>query len=84
MAREIKADNDTWTARLGEGLTEPGERTVLFFCKTTDQRPYRVATVEEERVARDPELRRLSERELRELFEASQSMGRTTGRAVEG
>lgn len=84
MPRTLKADNDTWTARLGEDSPEPGVRSVLFFCKTTDQRPYRVATVEEGRVAGDPELKGLSRHELEELFVRSQSMGQTTSRALGG
>lgn len=84
MTRTIESDEDTWEARLGEDVPEEGKRAVLFFCRTTDQRPYRVAVVEEGRVAGDPELLDLSEREIRELFEASQSMGHTTGRATAG
>ncbi len=84
MPRTLKADNDTWTVRLGEDVPEQGERSVLFFCKTTDQRPYRVASVEESRVVGDPELEALSRRELEELFRESQSMGRTTSRALSG
>lgn len=84
MPRTLKADNDTWIARLGEDSPGPGDRCVLFFCETTDQRPYRVATVEEGRVGDDRELEGLSQRELEELFQESQSMGRTTARALNG
>ena len=43
MSARIKADGDTWKAQLGE---EGGGRVVLFFCTTTDQRPYRVVEID--------------------------------------
>jgi len=70
----IKADGDTWRARLG-GTGD--ERAVIFFCVTTDQRPYRVAPVGT-RFLTDEELAMLSSEELEELFERSSSMGAPT------
>lgn len=84
MARTIEADGDRWVARVGERREAPGTTTVVFFCKTTDQRPYRVAEVPEERVAGAEDLEALSERELLELFRGSGSMGTAAERAVKG
>lgn len=70
----IKADGDTWRGRLGERPTTPGTRVVLFFCETTNQRPYRVVEVAEERVPDASGLADLPEEELRELWEAAVSM----------
>jgi hypothetical protein len=70
----IKADNDTWTAELGN-LGREGMRTVVFFCSSNGQRPYRVAEVPAERFASQDDLERLAEHELREIFSATTSMG---------
>lgn len=74
MPMKIKADGDTWKARLGERPPSPDVQVVLFFCVTTDQRPYRVSQVSRERVPDAAGLEALSAEELRELFDASQSM----------
>lgn len=84
MARKIEADGDTWVVRVGERREAPGVTTVLFFCETTDQRPYRVAEVPDDRVAGADDLEALSERELTELFRESGSMGAAAERSVEG
>lgn len=84
MARKIKADGDTWVVRVGERREAPGVTTVLFFCKTTDQRPYRVAEVPDDRVADASDLEALSEREILELFRSSGSMGVAAERSVKG
>ena len=70
----IKADNDTWTAELGSPGRE-GFRTVVFFCASNGQRPYRVIEVPAGRFASQDDLERLSEDGLRELFGATGSMG---------
>jgi len=70
----IKADNDTWTAELGSPARD-GFRTVVFFCSSNGQRPYRVTEVPAERFASQDDLERLPENELRELFEGTTSMG---------
>ena len=72
MSATIKADGDTWRAEIGD---EGGDRLMVFFCTTTDQRPYRVVRLEPGRYAADDALERVSEDELRALFEASRSMG---------
>ncbi len=74
MSRSIKADGDTWTVRVGERPPSPDVRHVLFFCRTTDQRPYRVVEVPADRVADGDAVDRLSDDDLRELFAASRSM----------
>lgn len=84
MAREVEADGDRWIVRVGERREAPGVTTVVFFCETTDQRPYRVAEVPEERVAEADDLEALSERELVEIFRASGSMGSAEERSVKG
>lgn len=72
--RQIRADGDRWSARLARGPS-PGEpQVVLFFCLTTDQRPYRVVEVPRERIPDDDALLALPAAELEELFESSGSM----------
>ncbi len=68
----IKAEGDVWRAELAE---EAGERVVLFFCQSTDQRPYRVVRLDADRSGGSEALEEMSEEELRDLFEASRSMG---------
>lgn len=75
MSLTLKADGDTWRARLGGTAREP---VVLFFCVTTDQRPYRVARVARDRFSDDGDLGRLSADDLRALFEESRSLGAPT------
>jgi len=70
----IKADNDTWTARLG-GPSREGFRAVVFLCTSNGQRPYRVAEVPEGRFASQEDLDGLSADGLRELFRETGSMG---------
>lgn len=73
MSARLKADGDVWTARLGAARGD--RRPVLFFCTTTDQRPYRVVEVETSRFATEADLEALDADELRALFAASRSMG---------
>lgn len=70
----IKADNDTWTAELG-GPARAGFRTVVFFCTSNGQRPYRVAEVPEERFTSQDDVDSLSPAALRELYGQTGSMG---------
>ncbi len=74
----IKADNDTWTAQLG-GPSREGYRTVVFFCSSNGQRPYRVTEVPEDRFASQDDLDGLSAAEVQELFDGTGSMGITRG-----
>lgn len=74
-AAKVRADGDTWAVRLGERAPAPERRLVLFFCETTDQRPYRVVDVPAERIPDADALASLDEGALRELFAASSSMG---------
>lgn len=73
MSATLKAAGDTWTARPGEA--KGGRRPVLFFCTTTDQRPYRVVEVDASRIGSQEDLLALGRDGLRKLFEASRSMG---------
>ncbi len=75
MSAKIKAKGDSWRVRLGE--TPPGSdtRPILFFCTTTDQRPYRVVEVALDRFRDEEALAAATDEELRSLFEASRSMG---------
>ena len=72
MATTIKAAGDTWEVRLGE-RPRAGCQTVLFFCTTTNQRPYRVCEVPAAELAGG--LEGLSEERLRGLFDRSGSLG---------
>ncbi len=74
MSPTIKADGDTWRAELDDEEGEEG-RAILFFCTTTDQRPYRVAWLPAGRFARGEDLEGATQDELRALFAASRSMG---------
>lgn len=74
MASRIKADNDTWSAQLGASDRE-GYRTVIFFCASNGQRPYRVIEVPADRFGSQADLDRLSEGDLRDLFAGTTSMG---------
>ena len=73
MSRKLKADGDTWSVRLSEEAGRPGYKTFLFFCTTTNQRPYRVVEVPEEQIA-GRALEAIDEVALEELFRASRSM----------
>lgn len=75
MSAQIRADGDTWTASLGDRQPGAPTRPVLFFCKTTDQRPYRVVEVPADRFDGDDDLEALAGHELRSLFADSRSMG---------
>lgn len=72
MSATLKADGDTWRVRLGGTGQEP---VVLFFCVTTDQRPYRVVRVAHGRFSDGAELDALSADDLRALFQGSRSLG---------
>jgi hypothetical protein len=73
--RKLKAEGDTWIVRLGERAEREGFRTLLFFCVTTNQRPYRVIEVPEERLRGPDDLQALDEAAITELFSASCSLG---------
>lgn len=68
----IKAEGDVWRAELAD---EGGERVVVFFCQSTDQRPYRVVRLDPDRYGGNEAPEEMSEEELQSLFEASRSMG---------
>jgi hypothetical protein len=75
LSATIKADGDTWRA---ESSGAGAVRTVVFFCESTNQRPYRVVVVgDEPGVPHD--VAGLSAEQLRDLFERSGSMGAPTG-----
>jgi hypothetical protein len=74
MARTIKADGDVWRGQLSERPVRPGYQTIVFFCVSNGQRPYRVVEVPRERVGSQDDLDHLSDTELRALFEESSSM----------
>lgn len=73
MAR-LKADYDTWEAALD---SHQGRAIVLFFCRSNDQRPYRVAAVDDGELPDADALEALSATELASLFERSESMNVT-------
>lgn len=72
VSMRIKAEGDVWRAELAD---EGGERVVVFFCQSTDQRPYRVVRLDPDRYGGNEAPEEMSEEELRSLFEASRSMG---------
>ena len=73
MADRIKADHDTWRATL-EASADGDGRTVVFFCTSNGQRPYRVVRPEDDEMSAAADLSSLSSEELRELFGRSESM----------
>lgn len=75
MATHIRVDGDRWKVRLGRERSRRGVRAVLFFPVTSDQRPYRVVEVPEDEVEDQEALEALHEERLRELFDASSSLG---------
>jgi len=76
MSASIKADGDTWRVELGdEG--PGGPRVVMFYCTSTDQRPYRVTELSPDQIPDGLEAR--SATELQKLFDASRSMGSPRG-----
>lgn len=73
---KLRAEGDTWRVRLsGEPASREDASLLVFFCETTDQRPYRVAEVPRNRVPDAGTLASLDEDTLRELFRGSVSMG---------
>ena len=74
MSAKVKADGDTWEAKLGGRV---GSRVVVFLCVTTDQRPYRVVSVGDGLATQD-DLEALPGVEVDELFARSRSMGAPT------
>ncbi len=75
MAKNLSADGDTWRARLGLEVPREGMRTVLFFCTSNGQRPYRVVEVPGEQVPDAGALDGIGDSQLAELFARSVSMG---------
>ena len=74
MSATIRADGDTWRAELGG---DGASRTLVFFCDSTDQRPYRVVPVgADSEVPED--VGQLSPDQLKDLFDRSRSMGAPT------
>jgi hypothetical protein len=75
MAKMIKAKGDTWRGKVSERPHRCGYQTVVFFCASNGQRPYRVVEVPTDQLASQSDLDALSEGELLDLFRESHSMG---------
>lgn len=73
MPKRIKADNDTWQATLDSSSMRYG-RNVVFLCVSNGQRPWRVVRVDEDEIATPEDLEALSAKDLRVLFDRSESM----------
>ena len=71
---KIKAGGDTWSAQIGEKSSGPQLQTVVFFCVTNGQRPYRVVEVSRTRIGGAEALEALSAADLQALFDESTSM----------
>lgn len=71
---KIKAAGDTWSARIGEGSSDREVQTIVFFCVTNGQRPYRVVEVPRTQLGGTDALEALSVADLQALFDASISM----------
>lgn len=74
MAPRIKADGDTWEARLDRFDPHPGVRAVVFSCVSNPQRPYHVVEVPAEDIPADGRLDALPKEQLVCLFAASDPM----------
>lgn len=72
MAKQIKAAGDTWRATLD--TASAAGRTVVFFCTSNDQRPYRVVVADLDEVPSGTVADDISADTLRILFERSESM----------
>jgi hypothetical protein len=72
MAKQIKAVGDTWRPKLD--AETPDGRTVVFFCTSNGQRPYRVVMADNDEVPAGAAVEDLSAETLRTLFERSESM----------
>jgi hypothetical protein len=70
MRNEIQADGDRWVVRPDDATTTEGVRTFVFHCVSNSSRGYRVVQVPES-VAGNADF---DERELRDLFDRSQTM----------
>lgn len=70
MPNRIKADGDVWRPVLEETAER---RSVVFFCTSNGQRPYRVAAAGDD-LKTDADVTALTEDALRELFDRSGSM----------
>lgn len=70
MLTRIKADGDTWRPVLNES---GGIRTLVFFCASNGQRPYRVVMAGDD-LQTDADIAGLSPDQLRALFDSSESM----------
>ncbi len=68
----ISADGDSWRAELAD---DGGKRIVVFFCLTTDQRPYRVACMDSGWYPDAESLENVPEEQVKALFRSSGSMG---------
>lgn len=72
MVKQIKAAGDSWRAKLDAAT--PDGRTVVFFCTSNGQRPYRVVMADSDEVPEGCTAEDLSADLLRTLFERSESM----------
>lgn len=70
MPIRIKADGDTWYPVLDESA---GRRSLVFFCSSNGQRPYRVVAANDD-LKTDDDVAGLSTDELVALFDRSESM----------
>ncbi|MDT8436477.1 MAG: hypothetical protein RRA92_06945 [Gemmatimonadota bacterium] len=79
MPKILKVDGDTWLPRVGAEPGPGGGRLLLFFCRSNDQRPYRVVELPPGRLDGEDDIDGLGTEELRELFARSTSMGAPAG-----
>ncbi|TFG66886.1 MAG: hypothetical protein E4H28_00425 [Gemmatimonadales bacterium] len=70
MSTRIKADGDTWRPILDESA---GRRSLVFFCASNGQRPYRVVVAGDD-LKTDEDVAALPAEELRAMFDRSESM----------
>jgi hypothetical protein len=70
MSTRITADGDTWRPVLD---ASGGRKTLVFFCTSNGQRPYRVVTAGDN-LNTDNDLAGLSADELHTMFDMSESM----------
>jgi len=80
MREEFRADGETWRVTVDEDDTARGVRTVVFHCMSNSNRPYRVV---ESSGLEGRDVERLSQDELGELFDRSQTMDYSRDPAAE-
>lgn len=72
MTQKIEANGESWRADLARETAHPGVRSVIFHCTSNSSWGWRVVEVPQHELPDADAVNRLSESELRALFDRSQ------------